>query len=99
MSKITFSKFFLSFSLNFNIEKPREIFLNTELIGHYSSEKAKDEYECWDFCDNELVCNAVSFSKNKVDENDKNCYLFASLDAKKELDVEFISILRRSLGK
>jgi len=73
--------------------------LNTELIGHYSFENTRDEYECWDFCDNQLVCNAVSFSKNKVDVNGMNCYLFASLDAKKELDVEFISILRRSLSK
>ena len=66
--------------------------------GHYKAKDAKDEESCWNECEDELACNAVSFSKNISDENGENCYLFTSVDAKRQDDVEFVSILRKSLG-
>ena len=53
---------------------------------------------CWNKCDTELACNAISFCTDGSEEicNDYNCLLFPNKELRQHKNLKFVSKMRKS---
>jgi hypothetical protein len=79
-----------------NQESLFTVLKETRLIGHFKELYAVNKEECWSSCNDEDLCNAITFYHNGFLNVNKNCFLYKQKNPDRSVDKNFSSIIRKN---
>ena len=71
-------------------------FKETRLHGHFKESYTDNKDECWSSCNDEDLCNGITFYHKGFLNHNKNCFLYKQKNPEKSSDKDFSSIVRKN---